>query len=147
MLVSIHFHKIDRLIGVILTSPLESSYCAIVNFAYVNEETIISKSEHLGWCARHHLIIKTVWNWMLSLILPFLPFVSFQFLFLPRFPSSAFISPLSFLPNKCQIFFFFWCHLSYGCTWKNSFLLVVGWHLQMWQNFNMTNNKEFKNWN
>lgn len=29
--VSVHFHKIDRLIMLILTSPLESSYCAIVN--------------------------------------------------------------------------------------------------------------------
>ena len=56
----------------------------------------------------------------------------------------------SFLPSlpldKWQIFFFFFFMPSlYGCTWnKNSFLLVVGWHLQMWENLNTTNNMEFE---
>lgn len=70
-------------------------------FTYVNEEAVISKSEHLSRCARHYLIIRTVWDWVLSLIFPFLP----SCLFPTRFSLSSwtflllsFFPPFSFFP-------------------------------------------------
>lgn len=62
-------------------------------FTYVNEEAVISKSEHLSRCARYYLIIRTVWDWVLLLIFPFLP----SFLFPTRFLSFFLDFPPSFL--------------------------------------------------
>lgn len=95
------------------------------NFAYVNEDIIISKSEHLEWCARHHLIIRTVGDGALSLIssIPSIFFSLSKFHFFLDFPSS----PLSFIPSLSINDRCFLMPPLYGCTWnKSSFLLAVG---------------------
>lgn len=90
-LVPVYFHKLDRLTEAMSISSFKSSYLVTV-LLHVNEEAVISKSKHLSRCARYYLIIRTVWDWVLSLIFPFLP----SCLFPTHFSLSSWTFLLSF---------------------------------------------------
>lgn len=86
-------------------------------FAYDNEQTIISKSEHLDWCARHRLIIRTAGgpSLVIDSSIPSISSPSNLYFFLD-FPPSVPFSPLSFLPQsldkKTYLFLSFLSHRS-----------------------------------
>ena len=100
----------------ILTSPLESSYCAIVNLHMIMSRQLYQR-EHLDWCARHHLIIRTAGgpSLVIDSSIPSISSPSNLYFFLD-FPPSLPFSPLYFLPQsldkKTYLFLSFLSHRS-----------------------------------